>query len=197
MVDDVAPGPFVRRRVEGLEGLDLIQARLATLPVVLDGAGEEFDADPTLSEREDLAGVAPPPLAAEALSRGLDRVAHWVGKSSIYWNAYTQKAQDMAKPNVAGEVRSTPGGADNIVYGSCFWDLAEDEALLLTCEPPVAQYWNFTIHTLTWLESPRLRKISMPWAGLFNGTPFTAVTRSPGRRPRAMNCWRLRPGNTR
>ncbi len=39
-----------------LGGLELIQESLAALPVVLDGAGEEFDVDPTLAEREDLAG---------------------------------------------------------------------------------------------------------------------------------------------
>jgi tetratricopeptide (TPR) repeat protein len=43
---------------EHIAGLDLVQAKLAALPVVLDGAGEEFDADPVLSEREDLAGKA-------------------------------------------------------------------------------------------------------------------------------------------
>lgn len=39
-----------------LETLELIQESLAAMPVVLDGAGEEFDVDPTLAAREDLAG---------------------------------------------------------------------------------------------------------------------------------------------
>jgi len=38
--------------------MDLVQERLASLPVVLDGAGDEFADDPTLSAREDLAGRA-------------------------------------------------------------------------------------------------------------------------------------------
>jgi len=41
-----------------LEGLDLVQERLASLPVVLDGEGDEYDNDPSLAGREDLAGKA-------------------------------------------------------------------------------------------------------------------------------------------
>jgi len=41
-----------------IEGLDLVQERLASLPVVLDGEGDEFDNDPSLAGREDLAGKA-------------------------------------------------------------------------------------------------------------------------------------------
>lgn len=41
-----------------LAGLDLVQERLAALPVVLDGEGDEYDNDPTLAGREDLAGKA-------------------------------------------------------------------------------------------------------------------------------------------
>jgi hypothetical protein len=104
-------------------------------------------------ERLGQEGIAAPALTAGELARGLDRSAHWVEKTSTFWNAYVEKALESATPNVAGDVRPTPGGADHIVYGRCFWDLADDEALLLTCDVPVAQYWGFTIHTLTWFES--------------------------------------------
>jgi len=62
-------------------------------------------------------------------------------------------AWKRATPNVATPPRSAPGGADNILYGSCFWDLEEEQVLLLECQRPDAQYWGFTIHTLGWLES--------------------------------------------
>jgi hypothetical protein len=104
-------------------------------------------------ERVGAEGVAPPPLEAGQLARGLDRTIDWIEKTSVYWRGYFQKCSDAATPNVPGEARPKPGGADNIVYGSCFWDLADEEALILTCEVPIAEYWNFTIHTKTWFES--------------------------------------------
>jgi len=128
------------------------KARFFTIRIYLSD-WEEHTAPTFHIERADFEGIAPPPPTPGPLARGLDRAIHWVEKTSVYWKGYTQKGLDASTPNVAGEVRSTPGGADNIAYGSCFWDLADDEALLLVCEVPVAQYWNFTIHTMTWLES--------------------------------------------
>lgn len=128
------------------------EARLFTIRIYL--SDWENDTAPTFHiERIGGEGVAPPPPTAAALEGGLERAIHWVEKSAIYWNDYVKKGLEAATPNVPAPVRSTPGGADHIAYGSCFWDLADDEALILTCEPPEAHYWNFTIHTMTWLES--------------------------------------------
>jgi len=127
-------------------------ARLFTIRIYV--SDWESHTAPTFHiEREGFEGVAPPPPTPGQLARGLDRAIDWVEKTCVYWNGFVQKRFDAATPNVAGEVRSTPGGAENIAYGSCSWDLTDDEALLLTCEVPVAQYWSFTIHTMTWLES--------------------------------------------
>ena len=112
------------------------------------------DSSPTLHiERIGGEGVAPPPPDPAELAGALDRAVNWVEQSARYWNSYTAKAWERATPNQVGPARSTPGGADNILYGSCFWELAEDEALVFTCEEPEAQYYNFCIHTLGWLES--------------------------------------------
>ncbi|HEB88825.1 MAG TPA: DUF1214 domain-containing protein [Deltaproteobacteria bacterium] len=127
-------------------------ARLFTIRIYL--SDWENHTSPTFHiERVGAEGEAPPPQSATDLARGLDRVIHWVEKSSTYWNRYAQDGYEKATPNVPSPARPWPGGADNIAYGRCFWDLEEDEALLLTCEVPLAQYWNFTIHTMTWLES--------------------------------------------
>jgi hypothetical protein len=127
-------------------------ARLFTIRIYL--SDWENHSAPTFHiERVGAEGEAPAPQSAGAVTRGLERAIHWVEKSSTYWNRYAREASDKAVPNVAEPVRTEPGGADNIAYGRCFWHLAEDEALLLTCEVPIAPYWNFTIHTMTWLES--------------------------------------------
>ncbi|TFH24888.1 MAG: DUF1214 domain-containing protein [Myxococcales bacterium] len=114
----------------------------------------ERDAAPPFHiERIGAEGLAPPPLEPAALERALERSATWVEKTATFWNTYTSAAWERSMPNVASSPRPVPGGADNILYGSCCWELGEDQALLLECEQPDAQYWGFTIHTLGWLES--------------------------------------------
>jgi hypothetical protein len=104
-------------------------------------------------ERIGAEGLAPPPLEPAALARALERAATWVERSAVFWNGYTRALWERSTPNVASPARPAPGGADNILYGSCCWQLDDDDALLLECEVPDAGYWGFTIHTLGWLES--------------------------------------------
>lgn len=114
----------------------------------------ERDAAPVFHiERVGAEGEPPPPLDPATLERRLDRAATWVERTATFWNGYTSAAWDRAEKNVAGPARSAPGGADNILYGTCFWDLDADEALILECARPNADYWGVTIHTLGWLES--------------------------------------------
>jgi hypothetical protein len=98
-------------------------------------------------------GLPPPPLDPAFMTRALDRAATWVERTSTFWNAYTTAGWNRATPNVVAPARAAPGGADNILYGSCFWELGSDQALVIECGVPDAQYWGFTLHTLGWLES--------------------------------------------
>jgi hypothetical protein len=114
----------------------------------------ERDATPPFHiERIGAEGEPPPPPEPAQLARALDRAAHWVERTSGYWNAYTQAGWDRATPNQAAAPSPAKGGADNILYGSCFWELGEEEVLLIESDVPDAQYWGFSIHTLGWLES--------------------------------------------
>lgn len=103
--------------------------------------------------RADREGVPRPPLDAESLARALDRAATWIEKSTEFWNAYTRGAAKRSAPNTVVAATNTAGGAADIAYGSCIWQLAPDQALLLTSEVPDADYWGFAVHTLGWLES--------------------------------------------
>jgi len=98
-------------------------------------------------------GEPPPPLEPARVARALDRAANWVEKSVVYWNRYLRESRARATPNVLGAPRSAPGGADHIAYGSGFWELGDDQCLLVEGEVPDADYWNYTIHTLAWFES--------------------------------------------
>jgi hypothetical protein len=104
-------------------------------------------------ERIGAEGEVPAPQSAGDVARGLNRVIDWVERSSTYWNQLTHDTLEASTPNVAEPVRSQPGGAENIAIGRCLWNLAEDEALIVTTDVPVAQYWGFTIHTMAWFES--------------------------------------------
>ena len=128
------------------------KARLLTIRIYQSDWDE--DARPVFHiERVGAEGVPRPPLAPADVTKGLDRAARWVEASASFWNQYTNAGWNRATPNEAMAPRSTPGGADNILYGSCFWQLALDEALVLECRAPDADYWSFTLHTLAWLES--------------------------------------------
>jgi hypothetical protein len=128
------------------------QARFFTIRIYVSN-WEENTAPTFHIERVGAEGEAPGPTTAGTLARRLDRAMTWVEESTTYWNRATQEALETATPNLAEPVGTEPGGADNIAYGRCFWELAEDEALIVTSDVPIARYWGFTIHTLTWLES--------------------------------------------
>jgi hypothetical protein len=114
----------------------------------------DADAAPVFHiERIGAEGVAPPPLDPGQLAAALDRSATWVERTATFWNQYTRAGWKNATPNHANPARPAKGGADNILYGSCFFELASDEALLVECDAPDADYWSFTLHTLGWLES--------------------------------------------
>ena len=98
-------------------------------------------------------GVPRPALEAATLDRALERAATWVEKSTRFWNAYTRNAWQRSVPNSISAATAASGGADNIAYGNCMWELDADQALLITTEVPDADYWAFTLHTLGWLES--------------------------------------------
>lgn len=127
-------------------------ARFFTIQIVL--SDWENHTSPTFHiERADAEGEPPPPASASDLARGLDRAMEWVERSSEHWNRHARARFESASPNLATPAVPEPGGSEAFVSGHCAWTLAEDEALLLVCEVPIALYWGFGIQTLTWFES--------------------------------------------
>ena len=102
---------------------------------------------------EETVGKPRGPVDPGQVASGLERAVRWVEASAEYWNRYTSRAWSRAAPNEAGPAQSAQGGADNILYGNCFWQLLPDEVLLLSVEQPEAEYWSFVSHTMHWLES--------------------------------------------
>lgn len=112
------------------------------------------DSSPALHiERVGAEGVAPPPIDPAALAVRLQRAVNWVEKSVNYWNQLTERGWDKAEKNKVYPATSMPGGAKNMIYGLCHWDLQGDEAIVMLCDEPDAPYWGFCTHTMSWLES--------------------------------------------
>ena len=110
-------------------------------------------AHPFHIERVGAEGIPRPPLSAEFMTRALDRSATWIERTGAFWNQYTTAGWNRATPNEIAAAKPAPGGADNILYGSCFFELEVGQAMVIECEPPDAEYWGFSLHTLAWLES--------------------------------------------
>jgi hypothetical protein len=98
-------------------------------------------------------GRAPNAPTAAGLAVAYDRAADWIERSVVFWNDYTRRARTGGTDNELSPPRSPKGGAHNIVYGGGWWNLAADEALLITCDAPAANYWSFQGYTAGWFES--------------------------------------------
>jgi hypothetical protein len=96
----------------------------------------------------------PAPLTAAALDEGLQAAAAYVnGTASLF----TDWAEGFAKlpnslPRLDPAVTAAAHGDPNIAYYHGYWELAEDEALLVEFTPPRCEYWNFQLDNY-WMES--------------------------------------------
>lgn len=104
-------------------------------------------------ERIGAESVAPARIDSDGLQAGLEAAATWATTSAAYWPVYMERFATSSERNVLSPPSHTPGGADNILYGACMWELEPDEALVIECDVPDAAYWNVTIHTYPWFES--------------------------------------------
>jgi hypothetical protein len=98
-------------------------------------------------------GVAPERTSAADFARGLDRAMEWLESASIYWNRHAREVAEKFPENIPSPLGQDSGDPGVLATGRCRWNLADNEALLITCEVPLAQYWSFAIQTMTWFES--------------------------------------------
>ena len=104
-------------------------------------------------ERLDRPSDRPARLTVERIAGALDEAADWVERSVPFWLRFMEQARRRNTDNVLSPPLPAKGGADNIAYGGGFWNLADDEAWLITFEPPEAFTWSVQTHTWPWFES--------------------------------------------
>lgn len=96
--------------------------------------------------------VHAPDFTPEQLESGLRDAAAWVRDSTRYWADMLDKWQ--AQPNHFLSYRqlddnaidATPGGEPLI----CYWQVPEDEVLLVRVTPPAADYWSVEFGNYWW-----------------------------------------------
>lgn len=93
-----------------------------------------------------------PVLSPETLIKGLANTADWVGVSTHYWANMIDKWK--TRPNTFlsyrqlddNEIDATPGGEPLI----CYWEVPEDEVLLVRFTPPDCDYWAVEFGNYWW-----------------------------------------------
>jgi hypothetical protein len=113
----------------------------------------DWENEEPMRARIDRLGEAPPPeLIPSVLAQGLTDAAQWVHDSINYWADMIEKWK--VRPNTFlsyrqlddNKIDATPGGEPLIAY----WQLPQDEALIVRVRPPKAQYWAVEFGSYWW-----------------------------------------------
>jgi hypothetical protein len=112
-------------------------------------------AEPALMviERLDTAGQPAPTLTTERMCEILDNAATRIESSVIYWNDYMRNSLAEVGANQIAVPRQVAGGADNIFYCDGFFDLDDEQVLLIDCDAPENGYWDWQLYNMAWFET--------------------------------------------
>ena len=109
--------------------------------------------EPALFTIECLDDVAPPQrVGARQLVERFDEAASGVEHSMRYWNQYMIDERAARIDNSFAGSLQVEKGLAAARYAFCFWDLADDEALVVDTGVPPARYWSFQIYVPGWFE---------------------------------------------
>jgi hypothetical protein len=102
------------------------------------------------------------PLDPVRFDRMLQGTAKFVAGTARLFDSWARdwKKHPNQLPRFPHEKAFAAGGDPNIAYYHSYWELADDEALVVTLAPPECDFWNFQLANW-WLESLdyRFRKI--------------------------------------
>lgn len=95
--------------------------------------------------------LAPPALEPARMAEMLDDAAAWVERLP-YWTRMIQRSRAQVGRNALPPPAQVRGGGSDIRYGQGFFELGEEEALVIELEPPDARYWQFGLVN-PWFET--------------------------------------------
>lgn len=87
-------------------------------------------------------------LSAGELTTRLETAMTGIEHSIRNWNAYLNEHRSAGTDNVMSAPHSVTNGLAAARYAFCFWDLADDEALVLETTVPPARYWSFMLYEM-------------------------------------------------
>ncbi len=100
---------------------------------------------------DDLDAPSPPLGAGELAARLADAVTG-IEHSLRYWNEYLEGYRAAGVANTFAEPITVGKGLADAHYAFCFWDLADDDALVVTTTVPAARHWSFQLYMLGTFE---------------------------------------------
>jgi len=113
---------------------------------------EEVPAEITI---ENLDGrKSPDAITPKMIDEGLKMAAMFVAGAPILFTRWANgfKKYPNQLPQFDPKVSNAAGGDANIIYYHSYWNLKEDEALVITVKPPTCDSWNFQLNNY-WMES--------------------------------------------
>jgi len=101
---------------------------------------------------DDDVDVPAPRLTPDDVDLRLTRAIAGIEHSIEYWNTYMLERRAEAPSNTFAPPLKVAKGLDAARYGFCFWDLGDDEALVIASDVPDARYWTFQLYEMGWFE---------------------------------------------
>ncbi|MFT3927560.1 MAG: DUF1214 domain-containing protein [Myxococcales bacterium] len=95
-----------------------------------------------------------PGLTPDGVMRGLQSAASLVSACAMIFPNWAKGFRKHANqlPQFDPQLSRMFGGDPNIAYYHSFWELEEDQALVIEVTPPSCDYWNFQLNNY-WMES--------------------------------------------
>lgn len=97
---------------------------------------------------------APRPITPQRVGKALEGVTFFVSATSAMFAAWAEDFRKVPNtlPRFDPDKALAAGGDPNIAYYHGWFELAEDEALVVDVTPPACDFWNFQLANY-WLES--------------------------------------------
>ena len=96
----------------------------------------------------------PPALSKENLNQGLKKTVNFIKGTATTFKTWTNIFEE--NPNKFSSIDQSmfqkAGGDPNIYYLHGYWELKDDQGLLVKTKIPICDYWNFQLNNF-WMES--------------------------------------------
>lgn len=94
-----------------------------------------------------------PPAGSSPLALRLDSAMSEIEDSLQFWDDYLDTHRSKRRDNsFAVDPVTVSKGLSNARYEFCFWDLKDDEALLVEADVPTARYWGIQLYRMHTFE---------------------------------------------